>query len=239
LVVRAVWRAGVILAGREPPLVLARAPYLVGGAWALALLVMAIRLARRRPHARPADPTPRQGGLARAAGWGAIGVLVVGMGASVVWTARNTRALGPVRGGAPAPDFTLPRVDGKPGALALSSLLGRVVVLDFWATWCPPCLASLPMMHALAHELEPRGVTFLGVDSDGAQTSRQDVVAFLAEHGAPYPVVYDDGTANELYRIKVLPTLVIVGKDGAVERVLIGTTGRRTLVDAIEAALAR
>jgi thiol-disulfide isomerase/thioredoxin len=114
-----------------------------------------------------------------------------------------------------------------------------VVVLDFWATWCPPCLAALPMMHDLSREVAPRGVTFIGVNSDGGQSSAAEVAGFLREHGAPYPVVYDDGTANERYRIKVLPTVVVVGKDGSVERVLMGSTGKGPLAAAINAAVAR
>jgi thiol-disulfide isomerase/thioredoxin len=111
-------------------------------------------------------------------------------------------------------------------------------VLDFWATWCPPCLAMLPTMHELATELAPQGVAFVGVDSDGPQSTPEEVTAFLRQHEAPYPVVYDEGTANEIYRVKVLPTLVIVGKDGTIERVLIGMTSKGTLAKAI-AAVAR
>jgi hypothetical protein len=77
------------------------------------------------------------------------------------------------------------------------------------------------------------------VDSDGEQTTPAEVTAFLNEHGAPYPVVYDHGPVNRQYRIKVLPTLVIVGKTGAVERVFIGTTSKGTLAAAIDAAVAR
>jgi hypothetical protein len=79
----------------------------------------------------------------------------------------------------------------------------------------------------------------VGVDSDGEQKPAQEVSDFLVEHGAPYPVVYDRGQVNGLYRIRLLPTMVIVGKTGLVERVLIGTTSKRTLTGAVEAALGR
>lgn len=65
------------------------------------------------------------------------------------------------------------------------------------------------------------------------------MATFLREHGAPYPVVYDDGSANHDYRIKVLPTVVVVGKDGAIERVLIGSITKSTLLSVIDAALTR
>ncbi len=239
LVARAVFRAGLIVVGHEPSIRAVQGSYGVAGAWTLILVALAIRTARRRPSPRGQGPTPTQRLRSRAAGWAAIGVLLLALTGSALWTLRNPGALGPVTRGAPAPDFTLPRVDGQEGTLSLSSLRGRVVVLDFWATWCPPCLASLPMMHALSREFEAQGVTFVGVDSDGPQTSPREVTAFLAEHGAPYPVVYDDGIVNERYRIRVLPTLVIVGKDGTVARVLIGITSKNTLVEAIQAARAR
>jgi thiol-disulfide isomerase/thioredoxin len=236
LVARAAFRAAVILVGREPPLRLVQASYVVAGAWALLLVGLAVRMARQRPHRRGADATPRPTPWSRAAGWAAIAMLAAGLAGSAAWTARNASALGPVSRGDAAPDFALPRVDGKPGTVALSSLRGQVVVLDFWATWCPPCLEALPMMHALSRDLEAKGVTFVGVDSDGAQTSPAEVTAFLSEHGAPYAVVYDDGTANERYRIRVLPTVVIVGRTGAIERVFIGSASKGTLLAAIEAA---
>jgi thiol-disulfide isomerase/thioredoxin len=239
LVTRATTRAAVMVVGREPPPWLGWASYVLAAAWGLVLLGFAVRIAHRRPQPRGAAPTPRQRFRSRTAGWGAIGVLLVGLGAGALWTSKNPGALGPITRGAPAPDFGLPRVDGKPGVVTLSSLRGRVVVLDFWATWCPPCLKSLPTMHALSREFESQGVTFVGVDSDGAQTSPADVTAFLAEHGAPYPVVYDDGTVNERYRIKVLPTLVVVDKAGAVDRVFIGVTSAGSLREAITRASAR
>ena len=239
LFARAVFRTAVIVVGREPPARLVRASYVVAIAWTFLVVLLAIRIARSRPHADASVAQPPQGARAHRAGWGALAVLGVAGVASAIWTARNSATLGPVARGAMAADFTLARVDGKPGTLSLSSYRGRVVVLDFWATWCPPCLAALPMMHDLSREVESKGVTFVGVDSDGAQTSPGEVSEFLRQHGAPYPVVYDDGTAGERYRIKVLPTVVVVGKDGAVDRVFMGSTGRNALAAAINVAIAR
>jgi hypothetical protein len=86
--------------------------------------------------------------------------------------------------------------------------------------------------------MAPQGVAFLGVDSDGPQTTREDVQRFVIEHDLPYPVVYDEGLANDLYRIKALPTMVVVTKDGTIARVLTGLTTKGTLKRTIEAALA-
>lgn len=240
MVARAAFRAGVILVGREPPHRFTQASYVVAGAWAVALAILAVRIAARRPlSGRAPEPSPAARRAKLAAGVSALAILALGLGGGVVWTVRNASRLGPVTRGAAAPDFTLPRIDGKAGEISLASLRGQVVVLDFWATWCPPCLAMLPTMHELATQLGPSGVSFLGIDSDGPQTTPEDVTRFLAEHGAPYPVVYDQGTVNELYRVSALPTLVIVGKDGAIVRVFTGLTTKGTLEKAIQMALTR
>ena len=236
LLVRAVFRAIVILLGRELPPLWGWGAYALGGVWSVGLLVLALRIALRRPSPRGPAATARQVALAPLAGWAAIAVLGAGLAGGVTYAATHAARLGPVARGSEAPDFTLPRIDGKPGTLALSSFRGRVVVLDFWATWCPPCLAMMPTMDELSRELEPAGVSFLGVDSDGAETTPEGVSAFLATHPVPYPVVYDDGTANSLYRIKALPTVVIVGRDGNVKRVLMGISTKSTLSAAVKAA---
>jgi thiol-disulfide isomerase/thioredoxin len=244
VVARAAFRAAVIVAGREPRAAWVEASYVVAAVWSVVVLGIAVRIARRRPSGRAGSPpgtaaASRQRLRAQLSGFGALAILVVGLGGGVVWTVGHTGDLGPVTRGGPAPNFSLPRVDGQTGSVSLASLHGRVVVLDFWATWCPPCIAMLPTMHELDSQFAPQGVAFLGVDSDGGQTSADEVTAFLREHGAPYPVVYDDGRANDLYRIKVLPTLVIVGKDGMIERVLMGMTTKSTLAKTIAAAVAR
>lgn len=241
LVTRTLFRAISVMAGGDLPARWTQASYVLGGAWTLALVAVATLVARQRPHRGPIDDPPAGGRRVASmmAAGAAFTVVGLGLAANIYWTVNNAHALGPLARGQAAPDFVLPRVDGQPGTLSLSSLRGRVVVLDFWATWCPPCLASLPAMHALAKEQEPNGVTFLGVDSDGEQTSPAEVTAFLNEHGAPYPVVYDRGAVNAAYRVKALPTIVLVGKTGQVERVFIGVTSKGTLARAIDDARAR
>ena len=238
MVGRAVFRAAVIVAGVEPPHRWRQASFVLAGLWAAAVVALAVRIARARPTSRraAAEAEPRARAAPRLAGWAALGMLAIGLAGGVRWTAHNASRLGPVTRGAPAPDFTLPRIDGQPGSITLSSLRGRVVVLDFWATWCPPCLAMLPTMHELATELGPSGVAFVGVDSDGDRTPADEVSRFVAEHAIPYPIVYDQGQANELFRVSALPTLVVIAPDGSISRVLQGLTSKATIAKAIRAA---
>ena len=187
------------------------------------------------PPEAPRPPAP--GGRARVAGLAALALLVVGLGFNIAWASRHFDALRPMEHGEAAPEIDLPRIDGTAGRLTLSSLRGKVVLLDFWATWCPPCLQMIPILHDLHHEWAPRGVEFVGVDSDGPQSTAQEVRDFLVEHPAPYPIVLDDGTANTLYKIRALPQMVLIDREGAVRRVFLGFTTRHELASAFAEAL--
>ena len=133
-----------------------------------------------------------------------------------------------------APEFELKDADGK--TVRLSDYKGKVVLLDFWATWCPPCLAMLPMLHDLYREWQPRGAEFIGIDSDGPMISKDDLRAFLAERPFPYPVVIDDKEVGGLYGVFSIPHLVVIGRDGRIARVFVGGVSRSQLDAALRAA---
>ena len=162
-----------------------------------------------------------------------LALLVVGLGVNVAWASRHLDALRPMEHGEPAPEFDLPRIDGVAGRLSLGALRGKVVLLDFWATWCPPCVQMIPILHDLHGEWAARGVEFVGVNSDGPQSTVDEIRAFLARHPAPYPIVLDDGTANTSYKIRALPQMVLIDREGAVRKVFIGFTSRRDLASAL------
>ena len=93
------------------------------------------------------------------------------------------------RGGTPAaPAFTLERLDGE-GDLAIESLRGKTIVLNFWASWCGPCRDEMPLLQAGCGALaRDRNVVFVGVD---VKDFRRDARAFLERYGVTYPNVYD------------------------------------------------
>jgi thiol-disulfide isomerase/thioredoxin len=215
-----------------PPVLLSRIAAVV--AWAgVALFAM---LALRQLWGRPASPPA---GLPRRAGLLGLAVLAVPALAfvpSAVWSARHYELLRPLGRGDPAPDFALPRIDGQPGLVRLSELRGRVVVLDFWATWCPPCLAMLPLLHDLHREFHGRGVELVAINSDG-DDARDEVAAFLARRPFPYPVVADRQVGAR-YGVFSIPHLVVVGRDGKIRRVFIGGASRSQLAATLAAAAA-
>lgn len=120
--------------------------------------------------------------------------------------------------GQPARDFSLEVIaGGEPGnRLALKSLAGKVVVLDFWASWCGPCRQQMPIVEQSAQRHRDDAV-FLGV---ATSEPREDSTSYLRSQSYSYTMLYDDGGAvASAYQVRGLPTLVIIGKSGKVSAV--------------------
>jgi peroxiredoxin len=142
--------------------------------------------------------------------------------------------------GAP-PDFELPTLDGK--SERLSDHLGRdVVLIDFWATYCQPCLRAMPELDALYRRHKPRGFVVLGVSIDGAD-ALPEVRAEVKKLGVGFPILLDQETrVVSLYNPKTsAPFSVLIGRDGSILTKREGyTTGSEgTLERDVEAALAK
>ena len=118
--------------------------------------------------------------------------------------------------GEAAPDFEVETFDGE--TLRLSDLNGKVVVLNFWASWCPPCRWEMPFFETMWQEYRDQGVVFLGI---AMSDTLENVKAFAEEAGVTYPVGLD--TTTEIardYEVLSLPTTFFIGKDGNIERKL-------------------
>ncbi|MEM1349541.1 MAG: TlpA disulfide reductase family protein [Myxococcota bacterium] len=141
--------------------------------------------------------------------------------------------------GTQAPAIELIEV-GTRTPLALKDLQGKVVVLDFWATWCPPCLEQMPVMERLhrVQELSEK-LTVLAVNMDDPEPNRVEMVErFLAERELTMRGVFDNGSASLAYDIRTIPTLVVIAPDGTVHHASSGVHDEDELRGLIEDAWA-
>ena len=103
---------------------------------------------------------------------------------------------------------------GEASALDLDAYAGKVVYLDFWASWCAPCRLSFPWLNAMAESLGPNGLVVIGVNVDH---DRGPAETFLRENAANFRIVYDpEGRIARKYDLEGMPTSVLIGRDGKV-----------------------
>jgi thiol-disulfide isomerase/thioredoxin len=123
--------------------------------------------------------------------------------------------------GKSAPLFTTTFLDGSPFDLAQQQ--GKIVILDFWATWCPPCREALPTLSEVAAEYRDRGVVLFAVD---LQETPEEIKPFLDQSGLDLTVVLDsDGAIAKQYLVEGIPQTVIVDQQGKVRFVHVGLSG--------------
>ena len=141
--------------------------------------------------------------------------------------------------GKTAPDFLLPRL-GPGGALLpekvrLSELEGKAVILDFWASWCPPCRDEMPVLDRVAQAQKARGLVVLGVLSGDLP---EDAGEYLAKHPVSYGTVVDDQRqAGEAFAVEGLPTIVVLDRKGGIVAKRPGRMSEKELTALAEAAL--
>jgi peroxiredoxin len=117
-----------------------------------------------------------------------------------------------------APDFTLKTLDGR--TVRLQDLRGKVVLLNFWATWCAPCREEMPALETLARELGPRGLTVVGVNF---KESKPDVEAFVRQHELGFRMLLDgEGRLAKRYQVYALPVTLLVDRRGMVVGTVVG-----------------
>ncbi len=137
--------------------------------------------------------------------------------------------------GQPAPTFVLPDQTGA--EIALPALQGKVVYLDFWASWCAPCKESLPFMNELQQKFADRGLAVLAVNLD---TNRERAQALMAKVSPQYRVLFDPkGAVAKEYALPTMPTSYIIDRAGVVRVVHPKFTpeDRAAIVAAVESAL--
>ena len=144
---------------------------------------------------------------------GASGPMRVAFAALIAFGASTApAALAPASA---APDFTLHAMDGP--NLRLKEQRGRVVMVNFWATWCGPCRQEMPQLNRLYEKYKGSGFVLLGVNVDDDQRKAAEVAGKL---GVTFPVLLDtDKTVSKLYELSTMPSTVLIDRDGKVRYV--------------------
>ncbi len=134
----------------------------------------------------------------------------------------------------PAPEFALKDADGK--VLRLSDYRGKVVLLDFWATWCGPCKIEIPWFMDFERRYKDRGFAVVGVSMD--EEGWPAVKPFIQELAINYRIVLgDDATSRNYGGVDALPTTFIIDREGKIAAVHIGVVSKRDIQDGIEKLL--
>jgi peroxiredoxin len=119
-----------------------------------------------------------------------------------------------------APEFSLEEMNGE--SVSLSSLRGRPVLINFWASWCPPCRSEMPAMQELFAEFADQGFTILAVNATN-QDDLSEMKRFVEDNQLQFPILLDQsGTVANLYNLQSLPTSLFINKEGIVENLVIG-----------------
>jgi peroxiredoxin len=161
-----------------------------------------------------------------------LGLLVVAAGCGGAMSRSTT----PVVGSA-APDFVLPTLDHA--TVRLSDLQGRVVIINFWATWCPPCVKETPRLVQWYEQHSADGLAVIGVDTL-YQDSLDAVAAFAQDKRVSYPVLLDEpGDVSRQWQARQLPRSYVIDRDGVVRFVRIGELTERDFTEQVLPLLQR
>jgi len=159
--------------------------------------------------------------------WTVLSLLVLAL--AVVWTFASRVPVAATTGGAPppspregfsAPDFALETLAGD--QVALSDLRGKVVLVNFWASWCPPCRAEMPAIERVYRSHKDLGLEVLAINTTN-QDDQAAAAAFVQEFGLTFPVPLDHtGAVSASYNLRGLPSTYFIDRQGVIRTVVVG-----------------
>jgi peroxiredoxin len=156
-----------------------------------------------------------------------VGTLLIGAGVqpSDLTAAANARKM--------APNFSLDDSQGK--TIQLSDFRGKVVLLDFWATWCHGCKTEIPWYMEFDNKYKENGLAVIGVSMD--EDGWKSVKPFVAEHKINYPIVVGNQDLGKLYSVETLPVTLLIDRDGKIAEAHMGMVEKAAFENEIKALL--
>jgi len=146
-------------------------------------------------------------------------VIILALAFTIVWTQSSKYE--PLTVGKVAPDFDLPTHDDAK-KVRLSDYKGKVVFLNFWATWCKPCKEEMPSMEVLYKHFEKDGLVILAVSIDRV-TTKKDIPPFVSSLGLTFPILVDSwGQTDKRYKLMGVPETYIIDQEGVLREKVIG-----------------
>ncbi|WP_409251986.1 peroxiredoxin family protein [Bacillus sp. SCS-153A] len=140
---------------------------------------------------------------------------------------------GPGEGDA-APDFTLMTLEGK--EVSLSDYKGKKVILNFWATWCPPCKAEMPHMQEYYEEYHKKAnVEMLAVNLTTIDEGKTAIKEFVEEYGLTFPILLDEeGTQGTIYKAQTIPTSYMIDTNGIIQHKILGPMNKEMMIQLVK-----
>lgn len=131
-----------------------------------------------------------------------------------------------------ASDFELKTLDGQ--IIKLSDLRGKRVIVNLWATWCPPCRAEMPDMQKFYEENKDKGVVVLGVNLTASEKQPENIVKFIDEFGITFPIVLDEqNRVADTYRVVSIPTSYMVDSRGVIQQKVVGPMNKEMMEELV------
>ncbi|MEJ2708381.1 MAG: redoxin domain-containing protein [Anaerolineales bacterium] len=158
--------------------------------------------------------------------WTLISMLILLAGAGWIWASKappdSALSARPpaARQGFSAPDFTLQTLDGE--TVRLSDLRGQPVLINLWASWCPPCKAEMPAFERVYGDYHDKGFQILAVNATN-QDNLNNAIQFVQDYELSFPILLDtDGEVSRQYQLNSLPTSFFVDRNGIIQQVIVG-----------------
>jgi thiol-disulfide isomerase/thioredoxin len=179
--------------------------------WMAGLVVLAIFASRRR---EPAGPAVEAHAAGRRAGWVTSAIAAAGVVLQLVWIGQHVDQLRPLMAGSSAPALDLPAI-GANGTLEghVAMKPGRITIIDFWATWCGPCLHAMPKLDAFARQHPEVDVIAINLDDAAEARGIWDQARYVIT------LLADDGATSERYGVTAIPHTVVIDRQGVLRKV--------------------